>query len=436
MSCLLDQLVVRLRATLELDRARVHAMGISGGADSSALCILMCLAFPDIRFRLVFSDTGAEIDEVYATLEKLEAYLGVEIERIDSGETLFTLIEKYGGYLPSAQARWCTRALKLAPFQRWMRQFAGETIKLYVGIRADEDRIGFTAEGVESEMPFVAAGVVREEVFRVLAETIGIPRFYQDRSRSGCQICPFFRQTESIALLQTSPDAFHEVAKLEKGASSGHGVLPVPAWEEAGLGKNWVGFPLPSNWLPGKEGMAPNQASLHPGDLFDGPRQGLWAAAEFFVEEAFASAMGSGPVVWRQQLVAVSTTRSGLIKQLSMHHQHRLTTAEVWFLDQQQMADELRYVVYYLQVREGLLDISRPAEGAYTWQQGTSLQRTEHLVRWAERALHAEQMRRRGEDPIDAGETRVAYLEVVEPPAPSVDEVLDERHVACPMCSL
>lgn len=41
MSCLQDQLVAWLRAALELNPGCVLAMGTSGGADSSALCMRM-----------------------------------------------------------------------------------------------------------------------------------------------------------------------------------------------------------------------------------------------------------------------------------------------------------------------------------------------------------------------------------------------------------
>ena len=47
----------------------------------------------------------------------------------------------YSGFLPSPQARWCTRKLKIEPFERYV---GADTAFSYIGIRADEDRQGYT----------------------------------------------------------------------------------------------------------------------------------------------------------------------------------------------------------------------------------------------------------------------------------------------------
>ncbi|MGL6072058.1 phosphoadenosine phosphosulfate reductase family protein [Craterilacuibacter sp.] len=380
MSKQLDALVQRLRFTVKLDAGErvFRALPVSGGADSTALALLMHLAFPDVDFHLVFSDTGAEGDEVYAVLDRLEVHLGKPVERITSGHTLFSLIDDYSGFLPSASARWCTRQLKLVPFQAWLSGFrhAGQRIEMFVGIRADEDRVAFVADGVRTRMPFVEAGIGREDVFRALAESeLGIPSFYKHRSRSGCSVCPFQRSTEVVGLLQTNKVEFQRMQQYEKVSTPirQHN-MPVPAWEDAKIARNWVGFPQPASWEASREGWAPTVARIEQADLFDRATQGIWCAAEFFVSRFYLE-----PVVWRQELVAVSTTLPGLKRQLVMHYQHRLATSEVWHLEPQQMREELRYVLYYVLVDAELVDVSRPGEGSYTWQQGHSLQRTRRI---------------------------------------------------------
>ena len=54
-----------------------HVLGISGGKDSAALAIYIKDHHPYIHEKIeyFFTDTGAELDEVYDFLAKLEAYL-------------------------------------------------------------------------------------------------------------------------------------------------------------------------------------------------------------------------------------------------------------------------------------------------------------------------------------------------------------------------
>ena len=58
-----------------------HVLGISGGKDSAALAIYLKDKHPSVHEKMeyFFTDTGAELEEVYEFLAKLEAYLGKEI---------------------------------------------------------------------------------------------------------------------------------------------------------------------------------------------------------------------------------------------------------------------------------------------------------------------------------------------------------------------
>jgi 3'-phosphoadenosine 5'-phosphosulfate sulfotransferase (PAPS reductase)/FAD synthetase len=61
-----------------------HILGLSGGKDSTALAIYMKKSRPDIfdKLEFYFTDTGAELQELYDYLEKLEKYLSKPIFRI------------------------------------------------------------------------------------------------------------------------------------------------------------------------------------------------------------------------------------------------------------------------------------------------------------------------------------------------------------------
>jgi 3'-phosphoadenosine 5'-phosphosulfate sulfotransferase (PAPS reductase)/FAD synthetase len=99
-----------------------HVLGISGGKDSAALAIYIKEHHSEIHEKVeyFFTDTGAELDEVYDFLAKLEAYLGKEIIRLSSGKPFEHWLKMHNEYLPSPQQRWCTRMMKIKPFETFV----------------------------------------------------------------------------------------------------------------------------------------------------------------------------------------------------------------------------------------------------------------------------------------------------------------------------
>ena len=196
-----------------------HVLGLSGGKDSSALAIYIKDKRPEIHRKIeyFFCDTGAELPEVYRFLDKLEVYLEKEIIRLGSGADFEHHLARYGGMLPDARMRWCTREMKLKPFERFIG--CDEAIS-YVGIRADEpDREGYkitSKSTVKPVYPFREDGLVRADIFRILEESVGIPEYYKWRSRSGCYFCFFQRKEEWIGLYENHPELFEKAAKFEK----------------------------------------------------------------------------------------------------------------------------------------------------------------------------------------------------------------------------
>ena len=136
-----------------------HVLGISGGKDSAALAIYLRTRFSEIDLDYYFMDTGKELDETYEFIDSLEVFLGKKIARLQaaSGSPVTPFdhyLELYGGYLPSPNARWCTRKLKLEPFECF---FVGDDPALsYVAIRADEDRDGLISHkpNIQTLFPF------------------------------------------------------------------------------------------------------------------------------------------------------------------------------------------------------------------------------------------------------------------------------------------
>ena len=135
-----------------------HVLGISGGKDSAALAIYVKTKYPSIDMEFYSCDTGKELDETYQLIKNLEVYLGIKIKLLqgaeNSSEDSFDhFLKMYGGFLPSSQARWCTKKLKLEPFENYV---STDPVVSYVGIRGDEEREGYisTKKNIQSIFPF------------------------------------------------------------------------------------------------------------------------------------------------------------------------------------------------------------------------------------------------------------------------------------------
>jgi hypothetical protein len=193
-----------------------HVLGLSGGKDSAALAIYIQQRYPEIHEKIeyFFTDTGAELPEVHQFLDKLEAYLGKEVVRLNSDKTFEEWLQQHNQYLPSPQQRWCTRAMKIKPFEAFV---GDDAVISYVGIRADEDREGYVSQKdtIKATFPFVDDGIVRDDVFQMLEDTVGIPEYYKWRSRSGCYFCFFQRQGEWLGLKRNHPELFEKAKEFE-----------------------------------------------------------------------------------------------------------------------------------------------------------------------------------------------------------------------------
>lgn len=204
--------------------AERHVLGISGGKDSAALAVFVRQHFPDLDVDYFFTDTGKELPEVYEFLGRLEGFLGKPIARLNPRRNFDFWLREYNHFLPSAQTRWCTRQLKLAPFEQWIKPMlaAGDKVTTYVAIRADEEyREGYTSkhENLKVSLPFREAGIDKKGVIDILDSSgVGIPKYYDWRSRSGCTFCFFQQKIEWVRLKERHPEAFEEAKQYEKNA--------------------------------------------------------------------------------------------------------------------------------------------------------------------------------------------------------------------------
>jgi hypothetical protein len=196
-----------------------HILGLSGGKDSTALAILLHKDFPDMEY--FFCDTHKELPETYEYLDRIEARLGIKIQRLSAERGFDHWLDVYGGFLPSPKSRWCTKQMKIIPLEKFI---GDDEAVSYVGIRADEKRDGYvsTKPNITPVFPFKERGLVKADIIRLLEDSgIGMPDYYRWRSRSGCFFCFYQRKYEWVMLAQEHPDLFAEAFRYEQEHSDG-----------------------------------------------------------------------------------------------------------------------------------------------------------------------------------------------------------------------
>jgi hypothetical protein len=201
-----------------------HVLGLSGGRDSAALAVYMRQHHAELDIEYFFTDTGKELPEVYEYLGRLEGFLGKPILRLNPDRDFDFWLKQYNDFLPSPQTRWCTRQLKLRPFEQWLRPMLDEGARVisYVAIRSDEEyREGYTSkhESLIVKLPFKDAGIDKIGVLEILdAAGLGLPKYYAWRTRSGCTFCFFQQKIEWVRLMEEHPEAFEDAKTYEKNA--------------------------------------------------------------------------------------------------------------------------------------------------------------------------------------------------------------------------
>ena len=204
-----------------------HVLGLSGGRDSAALAVHMRQNHPELEMEYFFTDTGKELPEVYEYLVKLEGFLGKPILRLNPDRDFDFWLKQYNNFLPSPQTRWCTRQLKLRPFELWIRPILEEGTKVfsYVAIRSDEEyREGYSSKhgSLVVQLPLKDAGIDKAGVLEILEGVgLGLPEYYEWRTRSGCTFCFFQQKIEWVRLMERHPDFFEEAKSYEKDAVEG-----------------------------------------------------------------------------------------------------------------------------------------------------------------------------------------------------------------------
>ena len=219
------------------------------GKDSLATALVQLKYEPDLLYEFVFNPTGAELPCVFEWLDKVSAYLGKEIVYV--GRDLLEIIEDYNFFLPSRQARYCTRKSKIEPFEEWI---GIDDCFVYYGIRADEKRIGYENarhSNIVPKYPLQEHGLGINEVYEVINEAgLKPPTFFWQsvydevcrimrgedivkgilnewqidmffcwRTRANCYFCFNQRKSEWVGLMEHEPSLFEKSKMLENSES-------------------------------------------------------------------------------------------------------------------------------------------------------------------------------------------------------------------------
>ena len=106
--------------------------------------------------------------------------------------------------------------LKLKPFEAHV---GDDNVVSYVGLRADEDRIGYISKkpNIKTRYPLKEAGIDYNGVIQILEDSgLGLPTFMKwGRTNSGCTFCFFQTPFEWVKLFETYPKYFKEAMEYE-----------------------------------------------------------------------------------------------------------------------------------------------------------------------------------------------------------------------------
>lgn len=195
---------------------RNHIVALSGGKDSTALALR--LAETESRqYEFVCTPTGDELPEMERHWASCEKLLSQRIVRLN-GISLVDLTKREK-MLPNWRARFCTRILKIQPFQYYVLERSPATI--YIGLRADEPEE--TRGGYENEFPDRIAvryplrewGWIEADVWNYLdARNVQIPR------RTDCARCFYQTLWEWYVLWRDHPEIYASAEDDE--ARTGH----------------------------------------------------------------------------------------------------------------------------------------------------------------------------------------------------------------------
>lgn len=224
-----------------------HIIPISG-KDSLCTALIQHQLEPYLDYELMFNPTGSELPEVFEWLKLVELHFGKPITIV--GRNLQDIIEEYNFFLPSGQARYCTRQSKIEPMEKYIGK---DDCCIYYGIRADEKRIGYINNkfpNIIPKYPLIDNNIGIDKVYSIInSYNLKPPVFFWEsmyneivkilgndkwvskfkewqidmmfcwRTRANCFHCFYQKQYEWAGLYEHHPDLFWKAEWYEHQVS-------------------------------------------------------------------------------------------------------------------------------------------------------------------------------------------------------------------------
>jgi hypothetical protein len=210
-----------------------HVLSLGAGVQSSTLALMAAKGevtpMPDLA---IFADTQAEPESVYKWLDWLENELPFPVVRVTKGDLRAHVLEikerkkdaaKYmRGSIPTYQLnddgskgvlfRKCTFDFKIAPMQKYLKQFKGEQITMWLGISTDEShrQKDSQVDAIAHRYPLIEIGFNRTACLDWMGRN-----GYPTPPRSSCYFCPYHNDAEWIRLKRDEPAEFEKAVQFE-----------------------------------------------------------------------------------------------------------------------------------------------------------------------------------------------------------------------------
>ena len=181
------------------------SVSFSGGKDSQAVLDLVTRVIQSEDIDVIFTDTTLEHELTIGTVEKSIKYYEEKCPRLtfNTARPLKSASElfKYMG-LPSRFHRWCTPALKTAPYNKLINELVDSNSKIIVfeGVRSEESarrsKYKQIADGAKHPSIINARPILHWNFSEVILYNYyrGLPMnplYRKGLSRVGCVLCPF-----------------------------------------------------------------------------------------------------------------------------------------------------------------------------------------------------------------------------------------------------
>lgn len=214
------------------------SVSFSGGKDSQSVLDLITRVIDSNDITIIFSDTTLEHDFTYDTVDESIKYykekcpgLGFNIAKpVKSASELF----KDMG-LPSRFHRWCTPALKTAPYNKLINELVDSKSKIIVfeGVRAEESakrsKYKRIADGVKHPSIINARPILywnfSEVVLYNFYRNLPLnPLYRYGLTRVGCELCPYSSNWSECIISHINNDFKEEYVPLIKEYAKNRGV--------------------------------------------------------------------------------------------------------------------------------------------------------------------------------------------------------------------